>query len=59
MSNRYLPFYSNFFGTFEKYTIEEWEAKDFIANVLGNDLNTEKINKKFIKESVCLFNVAI
>lgn len=46
MSNRSLPFYSNFFGTFEKYTIEEWEAKDFITNVLGSDLNTEKNKQK-------------
>lgn len=46
MSNHSLPFYSKFFGTFEKYTIEEWEAKDFIANVLGNHLNTEKNKQK-------------
>ena len=46
MSNRSLPFYSKFFCTFEKYTIEDWDAKDFIANVLGNHLNTAKNKQK-------------
>ena len=46
MSNRSLPFYSKFFGTFEKYQIEDWEAKDFIANVLGNHLNTAENKQK-------------
>ena len=51
MSNRSLPFYSKFFSAFEKYTIEDWEVKDFIANVLGNHLDTAK-NKQKIYQGI-------
>jgi hypothetical protein len=51
MSNRLLPFYSKFFNTFEKHTIEKWEAKDFILNVLDKHLRTTQ-NKQRIYRGI-------
>lgn len=51
MSNRLLPFYSRFFSTFEKLKIENWEAKDFISNVLEKRLHTAK-NKQRIYQGI-------
>lgn len=51
MSNRLLPFYSCFFSTFEKLTIENWEAKDFISNVLEKRLHTTQ-NKQRIYQGI-------
>ncbi|WP_111884412.1 hypothetical protein [Acinetobacter sp. CFCC 11171] len=51
MSNRLLPFYSKFFNTFEKHTIEKWEAKDFILNVLDEHLRTTQ-NKQRIYQGI-------
>lgn len=51
MSNRLLPFYSRFFSTFEKLTIENWEAKDFISNALEEHLRTTQ-NKQRIYQGI-------
>ena len=51
MSNRLLPFYSRFFSIFEKLTIENWEAKDFISNVLEKHLRTTQ-NKQRIYQGI-------
>lgn len=49
MSKRILPFYSRFFDLFEKLIIEQWEAKDFIKNVLSEDLINDENKKKIYK----------
>lgn len=49
VSKRVLPFYNRFFDLFERLVIKQWEAKNFIDNVLSEDLSNDENKKKNYK----------
>ena len=46
-----LPFYDEFMTIFKNHNISNWEAKDFVKLIMGNNV---KINKKNQFEIDCL-----
>lgn len=45
-----LPFYDEFMTIFKNHNISNWEAKDFVKLIMGNNVKiNKKINLKFIK----------